>query len=249
MFVCLSKPLALIWGSQVVLVLKNLPTNARDTGSIPGLGRFPGGGHGNPLKYTCLENPMDRGAWQESMGLQRVRHDWSDSARKNTFIHHIPWLSFAGGAIVPCTHPTLGPCTPSLLLCSQGKFQIRHIKGMQDLQCTHPSTHSEDTWRLRLRLCSAYWVKHVTVLGRPCRLEAVLDQPPPRGIWHWHCLCVSGHHHVGEPGSSASPMHTPLHIKAPQEHPHPHIAPLKLAHYPLSGNVSWLFNDYKNNRI
>ena len=133
---------------------------------------------------------MDRGTWQESMGLQRVRHDRSDSARKNTFIHHIPWLSFARGAVVPCTHPTLGPCTPSLLLCAQGKFQIRHTKGMQDLQCTHPSTHSEDTWRLRLRLCSAYWVKHVSVLGSPCRLEAVLDQPLPEesGI---DTICVS----------------------------------------------------------
>ena len=40
--------------------------NAGDTGdkgSIPGLGRSPGGGHGNPLQYSCLENPMDRGAW------------------------------------------------------------------------------------------------------------------------------------------------------------------------------------------
>ena len=49
----------------MVLVAKNLPANAgdvRDTGSVPGLGRFPGGGHGNPLQYSCLENPMDRGA-------------------------------------------------------------------------------------------------------------------------------------------------------------------------------------------
>ena len=37
--------------------------NARNLGSIPGLGRCPGGGHGNPLQYSCLENPMDRGAW------------------------------------------------------------------------------------------------------------------------------------------------------------------------------------------
>ena len=51
---------------QVVLVVKNLPANAgdvRDTGSIPGLGRFPAGGHGNPLQCSCLENPMDRRAW------------------------------------------------------------------------------------------------------------------------------------------------------------------------------------------
>ena len=47
-------------------VIKNLPANAveaRDAGSFPGLGRFPGGGHGNPLQYSCLENHMDRGAW------------------------------------------------------------------------------------------------------------------------------------------------------------------------------------------
>ena len=36
----------------------------RDMGLIPGLGRFPGGGHGNPLQYSCLENPMDRGVWR-----------------------------------------------------------------------------------------------------------------------------------------------------------------------------------------
>ena len=53
--------------SQVALVVKNPPANAgdiRDLGSIPGLGRSPGGGNGNPLQYSCLENPMDREAWQ-----------------------------------------------------------------------------------------------------------------------------------------------------------------------------------------
>ena len=43
-------------------VVKNLPANAGDAGSVPGWGRSPGGGHGNPLQYSCLENPMDRGA-------------------------------------------------------------------------------------------------------------------------------------------------------------------------------------------
>ena len=43
-------------------VVKNLPANAGDTGSIPGSGRFPGKGDGNPLQYSCLENPIDRGA-------------------------------------------------------------------------------------------------------------------------------------------------------------------------------------------
>ena len=54
------------WASQAALMVKNPPANAgdlRDSGLIPGLGRSPGGGHGNPLQYSCLENPMDRGAW------------------------------------------------------------------------------------------------------------------------------------------------------------------------------------------
>ena len=48
-------------------MVKNLPANAgevRDIGSVPGSGRSPGGGNGNPLQYFCLENPMDRGAWR-----------------------------------------------------------------------------------------------------------------------------------------------------------------------------------------
>ena len=56
----------------MVLVIKNPPANAedeRDTGSIPGWGRSPGGGHGNSLQYSCLENAMDRGAWP---GVHRV---------------------------------------------------------------------------------------------------------------------------------------------------------------------------------
>ena len=62
--------------SKVALVVKNLLANVgdiRDTGSIPGLGRSSEGGHGNPLQYSCLENPMDRGAWRATVhGLQRV---------------------------------------------------------------------------------------------------------------------------------------------------------------------------------
>ena len=52
--------------SQVALVVKNSPASARDTGdmgSIPRSGRSPGGGNGNAFQYSCLENPMDRGAW------------------------------------------------------------------------------------------------------------------------------------------------------------------------------------------
>ena len=54
----------------MVLVVKSLPAHAgdiRDEGSIHRSGRFPGGEHGNPLQYSCLETPMDRGAWQATV--------------------------------------------------------------------------------------------------------------------------------------------------------------------------------------
>ena len=61
--------------------VKNPTANARDISLIPELGRSPGGGNVNPLQYPCLENPMDRGAWQaiQFMGSQRVGHDWATS--------------------------------------------------------------------------------------------------------------------------------------------------------------------------
>ena len=59
-------------------VVKNLPVNARDTidmGSIPGLERSSGVGNGNPLQYSCLENPMDRGVWRATaLGVARDRY-------------------------------------------------------------------------------------------------------------------------------------------------------------------------------
>ena len=60
----------------MALMVRNPPANEGDVGSIPGLGRSPGGGRGNPLQYSCLENPMDRGAWWATVhGVARVRHD------------------------------------------------------------------------------------------------------------------------------------------------------------------------------
>ena len=59
-------------------VVKNLLPHAGDVSSIPGLGRSPGGGNDNPLQYSCLGNPMDRGAWWATVqGPPRVRRDWA----------------------------------------------------------------------------------------------------------------------------------------------------------------------------
>ena len=70
-------------------LVKNPPANAgdiREAGSIPGSGRSPAGGHGNPLQYSYLENPMDRGAWRAAVhrGAKRVRHDSRGLARHST---------------------------------------------------------------------------------------------------------------------------------------------------------------------
>ena len=85
--------------SLVTQLVKETACNAGDLGSIPGLGRCPGEGNGNPLQYSCLENPMDRGAWQATVhGVPRVRHDLVTKPPS-------PPSSF------------LPPCLPPFLLC------------------------------------------------------------------------------------------------------------------------------------
>ena len=67
---------------------KNLPANAGDTGDdglIPGSGRFPEREHGNPLQYSCLENPMDRRAWWAT--VHKVARNWTQLKRLSMHIH------------------------------------------------------------------------------------------------------------------------------------------------------------------
>ena len=66
---------SIVSGFPGCLVVKNLPASAGDASLISGSERSPGGGNGNPLQYSCLENPMDRGAWQAT--VQRVTKSWT----------------------------------------------------------------------------------------------------------------------------------------------------------------------------
>ena len=69
-------------------MVKNMPADAGDSGdagSILGLGRSPGERHGNPLQYSCLENPMDKGAWQAT--IQRVTKSWAQLKQLSTQAH------------------------------------------------------------------------------------------------------------------------------------------------------------------
>ena len=79
---------------------KESACNVEDPGSIPGLGRSPGEGNGNALQYSCLENPMDRGAWQATVhGVARIGHDLAtkppptttSEVYADTSINHSAW--------------------------------------------------------------------------------------------------------------------------------------------------------------
>ena len=77
-----------IWASLVAQRLKHLPCNAGDLGLIPGSGRSPGEGNGNPLQYSCLENPMDGGAWWATVhGVTKSQTRLSNF----TFFHFASW--------------------------------------------------------------------------------------------------------------------------------------------------------------
>ena len=89
------------WTSQVALVIKNSPANAGDVrgiGSIPGWGRSPGRGHGNPFQYSCLENPMDREVWQAKIHMVPQ----SQTRLKRLYMHA---CSFAHLSLLFSTNP------------------------------------------------------------------------------------------------------------------------------------------------
>ena len=160
-------------------MVKNLSTNARDLGSIHELGRYPGGGHGNPLKYTCLENPMDRGAWQAT--VHGVTKSQTRLKRLSTQVHLYPSYTMAflcqrGCCAMHTQHPW-----PLHLISSpmcSGEVSDQAYQRNAGSAVYTPVYSFRGQWRLRL-VCSAYWVKHVSALGRPCRPEGVLDQPLP----------------------------------------------------------------------
>ena len=116
----------LVMPSQVALLVKNPLPNAadvRDTGLIPGSGRSPGGGHGNPLQYSCLENSMDGGAWWATVhGLAKSRTQLSDFQFRPVHSRSRVWL-FAT--------PWTAPCQASLFLTnSRSLLKLMSIESM-----------------------------------------------------------------------------------------------------------------------
>ena len=112
---------------------KDLPANARDVRdsvSIPESGRFPGGGHGNPLQCSCLENPMDRGAWRDTVtirnsGLQVGASKLSLHGRRRRWFYRIDFQVFEINSTVYLSETLTvmnkffrspGPLSPILIL-------------------------------------------------------------------------------------------------------------------------------------
>ena len=113
-----------------MLVVKNplaIAGDIRDAGSVPGLGRSPGGGHGNPIQYSCLENPMDRGAWRAT--AHRVTKSRTRlkllSAHARTHTH---------------THTRIFVCTNIIIRVTTGLWtflvaqMVKNLPAMQETQ-------------------------------------------------------------------------------------------------------------------
>ena len=98
-------------------MVKNLPANAGDTGSIPGLGRSSRGGNGNPLQYSCMGNPMEKGAWWATVqGVARVTHDLVTKQQPPCDFIKNPWIRDS-----PSCHPRNPP---------KGHIQIYILKNV-----------------------------------------------------------------------------------------------------------------------
>jgi len=124
----------IIGTSRAELVVENLPDSAGDAGDvglIPGSERSPEGGHGNPLQYSCLENPMDRGAWQATVHRVAKSQTWLEwFSTPSSSVFHTKKSSISGLDIPhskppsPRSKPTLIHCPPLSILLWAGKWDI-----------------------------------------------------------------------------------------------------------------------------
>ena len=166
--------------SQVALAEKNMPANAGDTGdmgSIPGSWRSPGGGHGNPLQYSCLENPMDRGAWRATVHVVAKSHTWLKRLSTHNQCCYLPWwmgrVKIIG--VLPVADVCGGPTGPEMEEiwegnCSSRPFKIEKLGHRDVIQLLNHHTLSSGTGHLGpIKVASAfYWA--ASPWPRPSRM-------------------------------------------------------------------------------
>ena len=154
----------------------------RDVGSIPGLGRFPGGGHGNPLQYSCLENPMDRGAWWATVHGVAKSQTRLKQLRVYAIVHWFwPVLDvrtearLSGGHSLKFLSPPAPPPPAFLLSILFPKRWLSFYLRWRPQQCSEllsasaaRSSHPWESWSPSLLAC-----EHASVSSQ------ALDQPLP----------------------------------------------------------------------
>ena len=165
-------------------MVKNTPGNARDfrdSGSIPGLGRFPGGGNGNPHQYSCLENPMDRGVWQAAVhGVAKSMHHTGAEISLETILSHNRRL-----ALLHVTHCSALPTRLHQRPCSLSTAGSSHPRAFAlkptNTNCCFPS---------REMMVQFFNLKLVLfILSTPCDMRDLSfltgDRiwPPVWGVW------------------------------------------------------------------
>ena len=138
-------------------VVKNLPVDAGNAGSIPGSGRCPGGGHGNPIQYSCMENSKDRGGWQATIhGVAESRKPLGDLTTTINYSHHAVHYIPAAAATslqscrtlcdpidgsptrLPCPRDSPGKNTRASLFC---KWKLWMFMPFGHLHPFHPSSN------------------------------------------------------------------------------------------------------------
>ena len=149
-YLCVSSS----WASEVALAVKNPPVRAGDAGPIPVSGRSPGGGHGNSLQYSCLENPwIEEPGGLQSMGSQRVRHDWVDLARMHRHIyvplgcknrHNVPF------ARLQCQHMIQADAIITISILPVTNINIYRTKELKTSRTREPVA-SIKIWTTNLR--------------------------------------------------------------------------------------------------
>ena len=108
-------PLCDLMGFPRGSVVKNPPASAEDEGSIPGLGRSPGGKHGNPLQCSCLENPLGRGAWWATVHAGAKSWTWLKLLSTHVTLCHEPLLV----TMESTSSHQQGPTPPTMLCCGK----------------------------------------------------------------------------------------------------------------------------------
>ena len=130
-----------VWASLVARVVKSLPAKAgdiRDTGSITGVGRSPGGGHGNLLQCSCLKNPRDRGVWRAKV---HVTQSWTQLKQPNRHAHPCSIHQLSRLAHACTIHPMLKLMVFTVSVPPSLLFRFLPVS-----PCVSSHRHSIDKW-------------------------------------------------------------------------------------------------------